>query len=148
MKSIYNNYDNKEIINRIDLLDNDSSPIWGKTSLDDFYRQSLLELDIAYGKKDVKINQLKKTFSRILKNHFIKCLIYNDCQDFYSRKSKKETSEKELKKELIQKINRLGNQGKHAVMSLHHPFWGKMTYREWDYLVYNYLDNHLKQFGV
>lgn len=148
MKSIYNHIDNQEIIKRIQRLSSDTKPQWGNLTADNLCKQSLLELDIAFGKQDVRVNTLKKTLLFVLKNSYIKCLLYNDCQSFYKRKHERKENFEQLKHELIQKISRIGNQGKHAIMRMHHPFWGKMTYRDWDNLVLKYLDNHLNQFGV
>ncbi len=148
MKSIYNSYDNRELIKRIDLLEENSKTLEGNLTAEMLYRQMLVELDIAFGKQDIKVSGFKKSLNIFLKNYFIKNALTQESHDYYYRKSPKELNILDLKLELIQKINRIGNQGKHAVISLHHPFWGRMTYKEWDNLVYNYLDNHLKQFGV
>ncbi|HHT9020342.1 TPA: DUF1569 domain-containing protein [Flavobacterium psychrophilum] len=29
-----------------------------------------------------------------------------------------------------------------------HPFWGKMTDDDWNKLMWNHVDHHLRQFGV
>jgi len=31
---------------------------------------------------------------------------------------------------------------------MNHPFWGKMTYKDWNKLMWKHIDHHLKQFGV
>lgn len=148
MKSIFNALDNKQIIMRLHLLDENSKTNNSNFTAEMLFRQSLLELDIAFGKKDIEVDQVKKAMRTFLKNQFIKSLIYNDSQSFYRRKYPKEANQEQLKNELIQKINRIGNQGKHAIMNMYHPFWGKMTYQDWDYLVWNYIDNHLSNLGV
>lgn len=148
MKSIYNHNDNLEVIRRIEQLSLEKKPEWGNLTADLLCKQSLLDLDIAFGKNDIKVNRFKKTLSIFLKKEYIKCLLYKDCQSFYKRKNEKQEDFEQLKKELIQKVSRIGNQGKQAIMRMHHPFWGKMTYKDWDNLVLKYLDNHLNQFGV
>ena len=148
MKSIYNSYDTRELIERIDLLDENSKTLEGNLTAEMLYRQMLMELDIAFGKQDIKVSGIKKTLSKLFRNQFIKNALTQESHDYYYRKQRKELNTFELKLELIQKINRLGNQGKHAIMKMHHPFWGKMTYTDWDKFVWNYLDNHLKRFGV
>ncbi len=148
MKSIFNTLDNKQIVMRIHLLDENSKAANGKFTAEMLFRQSLLELDIAFGKQDVQVDHVKKMMCRFFKDQFIKSLIYEESQSFYKRKYPKESNKSQLKEELIQKINRIGKQGKHAIMRMHHPFWGRMTYNDWNYLVWNYIDNHLSDLGV
>ncbi|MDK2770888.1 MAG: hypothetical protein KYX68_01470 [Flavobacterium sp.] len=148
MKSIYNSYDTRELIERIDLLEENSKTLDGNLTAEMLYRQMLIELDIAFGKQDIKVSGFKKSLSVFFKNYFIKNALTQESHDYYYRKSPKELNTLELKLELIQKINRIGNQGKHAIMKMHHPFWGKMTYHDWDKFVWDYMDNHLKRFGV
>ena len=148
MKSIYNSKDNQEVIARIMQLTRNTKAKWGNTTVDYVCKHSLLELDIVFGKQEIEVNKVKKALSTFLKNEYLKCLIYQDRQSFYRRKREKDSDFNELKHELIQKVGRIGSQGKHAIMKLHHPFWGKMTYGKWDRLIYNYLDYHLRQFGV
>lgn len=148
MKSIYNSYDTRELIERIDLLEENSKTLDGKLTAEMLYRQMLIELDIAFGKQDIKVSSFKKYLSVVFKNYFIKNALTQESHDYYYRKSPKELNTLQLKLEVVQKINRIGNQGKHAIMKMHHPFWGKMTYQDWDYLVWNYIDNHLSDLGV
>ena len=71
MKSIYNPYDTRELIQRIDLLEENSKTLEGNLTAEMLYRQMLMELDIAFGKQDIKVSGFKKTLSRIFKNYFI-----------------------------------------------------------------------------
>ena len=38
--------------------------------------------------------------------------------------------------------------GTSVITIMHHPFWGKMSFEDWDKLMYRHLDHHLRQFGV
>ena len=104
---------------RIHLLDENSKAANGKFTAEMLFRQSLLELDIAFGKQDVQVDHVKKMMCRFFKDQFIKSLIYEESQSFYKRKYPKESNKSQLKEELIQKINRIGKQGKHAIMRMH-----------------------------
>ncbi|MBW4360013.1 DUF1569 domain-containing protein [Flavobacterium taihuense] len=39
-------------------------------------------------------------------------------------------------------------QGTQVIKVMHHPFWGKMTYEDWNKLMWRHTDHHLRQFGV
>ena len=54
----------------------------------------------------------------------------------------------EEKTKLIQLINSFSCAGAEGVSKDNHPFFGKMSADEWNKLMYNHLDHHLKQFGV
>ncbi len=47
--------------------------------------------------------------------------------------------------ELVRRFNAGGAGG---LSKTPHPFFGKLTSKEWDQLTCNHLDHHLRQFGV
>jgi len=51
------------------------------------------------------------------------------------------------KKELITNFSRFA-EGHEAIKTMNHPFWGKMTFEDWDKLMWKHIDHHLRQFGV
>jgi hypothetical protein len=55
---------------------------------------------------------------------------------------------KKAKEELIDDFSRFADEGKTVIKTMNHPFWGKMTYEDWDALMWKHVDHHLKQFGV
>jgi hypothetical protein len=51
------------------------------------------------------------------------------------------------KNELIKNFSRFA-EGHEVIKLTNHPFWGKMTYEDWDKLMWKHVDHHLMQFGV
>ena len=51
------------------------------------------------------------------------------------------------KNELIEKYSRFAK-GHESIKLSNHPFWGQMTYEDWEKLMWKHLDHHLRQFGV
>jgi len=51
------------------------------------------------------------------------------------------------KKELVTNFSRFAS-GHDAIKVTNHPFWGKMTFEDWDKLMWNHIDHHLRQFGA
>jgi len=149
MNSIYNKASNEALIARINSLTPESKSIWGKMSVDQMLVHCKLATDVAFGKQDLKINFLIKLLGKILKKKV-----------FYGGEmSKNSPTPKEfiitghhdlekVKAELIVNISRFASEGKKSIKTMNHPFWGKMTYQDWDALLWKHTDHHLKQFGV
>ncbi len=148
MNSIYDQSSNKAIINRINTLTSESKALWGKMSVDQMLKHTIAAMDVAFGTKPLKINFLMKLLGRMLKNK-----VFNN--DF--KKNSPTAPEfiftgnynfEEVRNELIEKFSRFSNEGKDVIRTLDHPFWGKMTYEDWDKLMWRHVDHHLRQFGV
>jgi hypothetical protein len=147
MKSIYNPTDNSELVQRINQLNLNSKAQWGKMSVDQMLKHTNAASEVAFGKQELKINFLMKLVGKLLKNKVFNSefkknsptapeFIFKDSYDF-------ETS----KNELIKNVQLLQD-GHTNIKVMNHPFWGKMTYEDWDKLMYKHLDHHLRQFGV
>lgn len=147
MKSIYNTNDNLELVQRINQLHPDTKAQWGKMSVDQMLKHTTIVADVAFGKQELKINFLMKLVGKMMKNKVFNSefkknsptapeFIFKAAYDFESSKN-----------ELIKNVQLLQD-GHNTIKVMEHPFWGKMTYEDWDTLMYKHLDHHLKQFGV
>ena len=149
MSSIYNKTDNDLVISRINKLSPESKADWGKMNAAQMLKHCKLASDVAFGKQDLKINFAMKLLGKMLKKKVFyggdmgknsptaKEFIINDLVDFEKGKT-----------ELIENFRRFTSEGTAAIKTINHPFWGKMTYEDWDALMWKHLDHHLKQFGV
>ena len=149
MKSIFNQADNQEIINRINQLSLDSKRQWGKMSVDQMLSHCIAPIDFAFGHTEMKANFLMRLLGKMVKSKMLKSetfkkdsptapsFIRKDHYDFEATKS-----------ELIEKIQRFEKEGHAVIKNQKHPFFGMMTYNEWDHLHYMHLNHHLTQFGV
>jgi hypothetical protein len=147
MDSIYDKTGNEAIIARINALTPETKAVWGKMSVDQMFKHVTAAIEVAFGTKPLKINFLMKLLGRMLKNKVFNSdfkknsptapeFIFTDKYDF-------EVS----KKDLIDKF-RLFTEGHQSIKVTNHPFWGKMTYEDWDKLMWRHMDHHLRQFGV
>jgi len=149
MKSIFNKADNESIIVRINSLTTESQPAWGKMTVDQMCKHCDLTIDVAYGKRDLKIPFVLRLLGRMLKKKMLaadnmgkgsataKEYIVSDRYDLEG-----------IKSELIANFRRFADEGESVIKLIDHPFWGKMTIEEWDMLMWKHMDHHLKQFGV
>ena len=147
MNSIYNKVDNDKIITRIKSLTPDSKAIWGKMSVDQMLKHSNDVMLVAFGEKKLKINFLMRFLGKMMKNKVINSefkknsptapeFIFKEKYDFYVVQSESSIN-----------FSRFAV-GHDAIKEMDHPFWGKMTFEDWDKLMWNHIDHHLRQFGV
>lgn len=147
MNSIYNKTDNAKMMERINALSPESRAIWGKMSVDQMLKHTNEAIKIAFGEGDLKISFLMRFLGKMLKNKVFNSEFKKDSptapEFIFTDKYDFETA----KKELITNFSRF-SEGQNAIKVMLHPFWGKMTYEDWDTLMWKHLDHHLKQFGV
>jgi hypothetical protein len=147
MSSIYNKADNEAILNRINSLTPESKALWGKMTVDQMCKHCTSTILVAFDKQEVKVNFLMRFLGKMLKNKVFngefgknsptaKEFVFLDRYDLES-----------VKKELIANFSQFA-QGHQAIKVMDHPFWGKMTYADWDKLMWRHIDHHLKQFGI
>ncbi len=149
MNSIYDKASNDSMIARINKLTPESKALWGKMNAAQMCRHCAIAIDIAFGKGDLKVNFLMKLLGKMLK----KKVFYGGEMGKNSPTAKEFIITENLdlektKAELITNFSRFASEGKSVIKTMNHPFWGKMTYEDWDALMWKHTDHHLKQFGV
>jgi hypothetical protein len=147
MSSIFNKSENEAIIARINSLTTESKALWGKMTVDQMCKHCTSAINVAFDKQDVKVNFLMRFLGKILKNK-----VFNSEFKRNSPTAKEFvfTNHYDLeiaKKEFIESFSQFA-QGPQTIKVMNHPFWGKMTYEDWDKLMWRHVDHHLKQFGV
>jgi hypothetical protein len=149
MKSLFTTEAHTEILNRLEKLDNQMQPQWGKMNVSQMLTHCRFPLQVAL--QDMTLEK-PNVFKRLLFSMFKSSLyddkpwkkglpttkefIVNVPKDFHSEKTK-----------LVEKINQF-----HAEKSKTdwppHPMFGNFTSLQWGKMQYKHLDHHLKQFGV
>ncbi len=147
MNSIFDKVSNETIIARINKLSPESQAVWGKMSVDQMLKHTNEAIIVAFGENEVKVNFIFRILGRMMKSKIFnsefkknsptaKEFIFTDKYDFESSKN-----------ELIKNFSRF-TEGHQSIKITHHPFWGKMTFEDWNKLMWNHIDHHLRQFGV
>ncbi|MEC4005028.1 DUF1569 domain-containing protein [Flavobacterium sp. SUN052] len=147
MNSIYDIASNDEMIARINKLTPESKALWGKMNVSQMFKHTNEAIIVAFGENSIKVNFVMKILGKLLKNKVFntefqknsptaKEFIFTENYDFENSKI-----------ELIKNYNRF-KEGHTAIKLINHPFWGKMSYEDWDKLMWKHVDHHLKQFGV
>ncbi|WP_100628855.1 DUF1569 domain-containing protein [Algoriphagus formosus] len=150
MKNIFDQAVTDELTARIEALNPDSQPLWGKMSVDQMLAHCSVAYEMAYTDKHPKPNALM----RFLLKTFVKSGVVNekpypknartapvfiisDRRDFEKEKSK-----------LISYLKKTQELGSEHFEGKESPSFGAMTAQEWNNLFYKHLDHHLNQFGV
>ncbi|MCM3392666.1 DUF1569 domain-containing protein [Cytobacillus oceanisediminis] len=149
MKNIFNHLHTEEILNRIDKLNPNSKPQWGRMDAAQMLAHCSSFQDIAMGNSFPPRGWLGRLIGR-----FAKPILYNDKPIPHNMSTIPTiliTDKKEFETErekLKQKIIAFQNNGPEKCTAHPHPFFGKLSSEEWGKGIYKHLDHHLKQFGV
>ena len=147
METILNPYDQQTILQRIELLKEDSKPQWGKMTSAQMLAHCNIALKQAIGTFKVKTHPLS-IIGRLIKKTVLgpkpmhknattdPTYIVADPRNFVKEKS-----------ELLATFSTLVDLGEKGFKAEKHPFFGKMTKEEWARITFKHLDHHLRQFN-
>jgi hypothetical protein len=149
MKSLFNKSDNQEMIDRISSLTPETKGEWGKMNISQMLTHTQVPLKVAFGEL-----QLKRTFAGFLFGRIAKKKLSSDKQWGKNLPTDKnfivadKRNFEEERERLILLVRRFTQSGPAGISKETHPFFGKLTVEEWDKLMWNHLDHHLRQFGA
>ncbi len=149
MGSVFDKLGNEEIIRRINTLTPESQPLWGKMNVQQMLSHCQAPIDLAFGDLKLKSNILFLLLGRIFKKKILAAPMFK--KNSMTEPSFVRTGDYDFEKtkaELLSKVRRFASEGTASIKIEKHPFFGKMTYEEWDNLHWKHLNHHLKQFGV
>lgn len=150
MESLFDNQTHKKVLQRIELLSEQSQPQWGIMNVGQMLKHCQIPLEVANGTKEL---DEKVGFGKKLLFRFFKSAMYNDKpwgKNIATPKDFKVVDQHVFETEkahLIKVINEFHSKG----LNLHwpkHPFFGHFTTDQWGKMQYKHLDHHLRQFGV
>jgi hypothetical protein len=149
MTNIFDKKANQEIVERLEKLTPQSTPLWGKMSVSQMLWHCQKPIEVATGKLPLKRNILGILFGKMAKNSFLKNKGFSKnsptAPQFKSTAAPEFQTEKDL---LVGLVKRFGDIGPSVIANKNHPFFGVMSDEEWGELQYIHLDHHLKQFGA
>ncbi|MGP4075785.1 DUF1569 domain-containing protein [Halobacillus sp. K22] len=149
MNNIFEITYSDEILNRIENLNVDSQPKWGKMDVSQMLAHCSAFQDIAMG-----YSLPPRGWLGLLVGRFAKPIFYNDKPLDHNMSTIPTiliTSKRDFdieREKLKQKIIIFQKNGPEACTDHPHPFFGKLTSEQWGKGIYKHLDHHLKQFGV
>lgn len=150
MMDIFSEKDVKSCIERIDRLDKNTRPKWGKMTVSQMLAHCNVAYDMIYSDKYPKPNPLKKFLLRT----FLKPILVNDKPYKPGSPTSKDFKivdqmDFELEKsKLIAHIQKTSNLGSDFFDGKESHSFGKLTAHEWNRMLGKHVEHHLNQFGV
>lgn len=140
----------EELINRINRLQPDTHPQWGKMSADQMLAHCNVSYEMAFENKHAKPNPLVRFILKALvKNKVVGESPYKHnsptAPAFIMKGSKDFEAEKQRLIGYLRKTQELGANWFNGKESLS---FGKLSSGEWSNMFYKHLNHHLTQFGV
>ncbi len=147
MKSIFSPETHQEVLNRIENLNDNSQPIWGKMTVGQMACHCQTPLNVILEKEDYG---LKPNW---IVNLLFKKSMYNDkswSKNMPTPKRFKVTDPKDFNQEKQQLVNLINELHTHKDKTnwQPHPAFGAFTKDQWGQMQYKHLNHHLSQFGV
>lgn len=149
MKSLFNRQHNDGIIERLNQLTPESKGVWGKMNVSQMLAHTQQPLKVALGELKLRRSLMGILIGSIAKKKLTKEEPWErglpTDKNFIIGEERNFTEEK---KKLIGLVRRFAELGPGGISGETHPFFGKLTVNEWDRLMWNHLDHHLRQFGA
>ncbi len=149
MKTLFDPEAAKEVVARINNLSPGSTALWGKMKVDQMLAHCTRGLEMGTGDQNLPRPFIGRLIGGLLRSVYSNdkpfhrnsptapYLTVTDPRDFEQEKQK-----------LFAIIQRFQTGGESKCTTHPHPFFGKLTPREWGIGMYKHLDHHLNQFGV
>jgi Protein of unknown function (DUF1569) len=150
MKSVFETETHQDILNRIEKLNENSQPKWGKMNVAQMLKHCQLPLEVALGKREMKG---KPSFFTKMIFKLFKPMMYNDKPYKHNLGTAKEfviTEPQVFETEKNNTVNLLSEfaSKKDKTDWSEHPIFGHFTTEQRGQMQYKHLDHHLTQFGV
>ena len=150
LPNIFNKDVTDKLIDRINNLTPDTSPLWGKMTVDQMLAHCNVPYEMAFTEKHPRPNGLQRFFIKLFaKNIVVSEKPYKKnsrtAPAFLMTGKKDFESEKSRLIDYLRKTHELGESHFDQKESLS---FGPLSIREWSNLFYKHLDHHLTQFGV
>jgi hypothetical protein len=150
MKNIFTSEVTSEVINRINHLDENSKPQWGKMNVG----QMLAHCNVSYELVYDDTHKKPGAFLRFILKTLVKEKVVSEKPFKHNERTGPEfviTGERDFNKEkerLINYINKTQALGEEHFEGKDSHSFGKLSKAQWNNMFYKHLDHHLNQFGA
>ncbi len=149
MSDLFDDEQRSAILTRLDRLEADTRPQWGKMNAGQMLAHCQVPLGIALGRGAMKRSLMGRLLGRLFLRKVLGAAPFpkNLPTDARFRIG----DEREFVQErasLARLVRQFGERGPAAVARDPHPFFGVLKPQEWSTLVWKHLDHHLRQFGA
>lgn len=150
MKNIFDKEVTDEVVNRINELNSESQPLWGKMNVAQMLAHCNVTYDMVFTDHYVKAKAFKKfLLTSLIKNTVVSDKPYKKnsrtAPQFLIVDEREFNTEKAKLIDYLHKVQELG--GLHFD-GLESNSFGNLQMLEWNNMFYKHIDHHLQQFGV
>ncbi|MFL5789356.1 MAG: DUF1569 domain-containing protein [Flavisolibacter sp.] len=145
MKSVFDKTTRDELINRINLLNENSTAKWGKMNVYQMLKHCILWEEMLLGKKQYRQSLLGRLFGKIALKSMLKDEpMKPNLPTVPSFKIRSNGNVAVAKAEWIKLLNEHAQRKNSGII---HPFFGKLTDDQAGQMAYKHIDHHLRQFN-
>jgi len=150
LRSLFNKDHSKEFISRINSLNHQTRPQWGKMDVAQMLAHCQAPLRIASGELKPRVNPVVKfLFGKRAKKDLVNDPEFKrDLPTLSEAKISNKREFEQERKKLVLEIESFQERGPAGLTAEPHPFFGDMSIHDWDTWQVKHLDHHLRQFGV
>lgn len=149
MKSLFNQTDRTEILNRIDKLTPNSQRQWGKMDVAQMLAHCNASLETAAGLTFPSRVFIGRIIAPLMKPRFVsEKQFFKNFPTHESYRFNTPMNFQEQKIKVVSLIKQFAENGMEKATTHSHSFYGKLTPEQWGITQYKHFDHHLRQFGV
>lgn len=149
MKSVSDPAVLDELLERIEKLQPYTQRLWGQMDVAQMMAHCSTAMEVALGDIEAPRSMVGTLIGGLVKNIYTSerpfkknsptdpMFIVADQKLFHDEKVR-----------IVMMLKRLSAGGPELIHNRKHPFFGRLTYHEWNTTQYKHLDHHLRQFGV
>lgn len=145
MKSVFDKSTREELINRINLLNENSNAQWGKMNVYQMLKHCILWEEMLLGKKQYRQSLLGRLFGKPALRNMLKDAPMKP--NLPTVPSFKISGSGDVSAAKAEWINLIVQHDQQACPGMMHPFFGKLTADQAGRLAYKHIDHHLRQFS-
>ena len=145
MKSAFDKATRDELINRINSLNENSTPQWGRMNLYQMLKHCTLWEEMLLGKKQYRQSFLGRLFGKMALKDMLKDEPMKP--DLPTVPSFKVTGNGDVVAAKAEWIHLITEHGQQKSCGFVHPFFGKLTVEQAGWIAYKHIDHHLRQFN-
>ncbi|GAB4383278.1 MAG: hypothetical protein Kow0075_15370 [Salibacteraceae bacterium] len=149
MESIFDPEVVDQYISRINKIDRDTKPHWGKMNATEMFAHCSLSFEYNNGERQAKVNPVLRFFLKPMMRATIlgsKPYRKNSPTAPYFKPAK--TSDFIAERERLERNIRQFSANRNSQEGREHAWLGKLSAEEWSRIMLKHLDHHLCQFGV
>jgi hypothetical protein len=149
MKNLFNEVDTLELIERINKLNPDTTPEWGKMNASKMLEHCTVSIKLALNEIKPELNEEHLKLGRMVKDRVFQAEVF--AKELPTSKEFIIEYDGDFEKNrliLLDYIKKFSESDSNIELKGAHPYFGELTMKEWARLIWIHTNHHLIQFGA